>query len=249
MLNPLTPMTFAGMLYYQGESDILRNTFYQCALPALIVAWRERAGTEVPLVLAMTHPFPYIPEDIVYLPQMRLNQAAFPGVVPAMGVAVSTDLGDREFPYNALHPHNKTAIATRMADVMSSLRHGTFEAPSTFLEATHSVYLGQAAIRLQANGPIVLDDATVTCPEGDFVTEPWQRYCATMVLVSLETSEKAVPTRYVLGDDGTSLLAVFDDGIGLAGELLVQYCIADWPVPVAYDHLHIPVLPAQFNIS
>ena len=124
MLNPLTPMSFAGMVYYQGESDIYHNSFYNCAFPAFVRSWRERSQIDLPVVMAMTHPFFYVTEDVVYLPQMRLNQASFLDIIQQFSLAVTIDLGDQEFPSESLHPHNKTLIAQRLASSMVSLRSG-----------------------------------------------------------------------------------------------------------------------------
>jgi len=42
MINPVVPFSLAGVLWYQGENNVVRGYEYRIAFPALIKAWREK---------------------------------------------------------------------------------------------------------------------------------------------------------------------------------------------------------------
>ena len=108
MIAPMVPYAIRGVLWYQGESNLIKNDrLYANKIKALITSWRANWGSELP--------FYY-----VQLPDLSYSKRKNPGhnrtdeaffreqqdaalTLPKTGVAVTTDIGD----LNNMHPPNK----------------------------------------------------------------------------------------------------------------------------------------------
>jgi sialate O-acetylesterase len=119
MLFPLVPYAFAGVVWYQGETeaDPAQNPFlYRLLFPALIEDWRALWN------------WPDMPFYWVQLPTLR-DKPLWPIVresqaaalrLPFTGMIPTIDIGQEA----RLHPTNKRAFGERLADLVLGLSYG-----------------------------------------------------------------------------------------------------------------------------
>jgi sialate O-acetylesterase len=116
MIAPMVPYALKGILWYQGESNLIKNdTLYAPKIKGLITGWRANWGRELP--------FYY-----VQLPDLYYSKRKNPGhnpvdeaffreqqdtalTLPKTGVAVTDDVGDLK----NMHPPNKKPVGERLA--------------------------------------------------------------------------------------------------------------------------------------
>ena len=149
MMAPILPFAIRGVLWYQGESNVGRDTEYRDLFPALIRGWRAawaqaavppapkeksdrkngKDTTPPPAAPADTEPFAFL---FVQLPNYadnapaadawaRLREAQTSALaLPATGMAVALDLGESAI----LHPTHKQEIGRRLALVARAQTYG-----------------------------------------------------------------------------------------------------------------------------
>jgi sialate O-acetylesterase len=116
MIAPMVPFALRGILWYQGESNLIKNDpLYAAKIKGLITGWRANWGSDLP--------FYY-----VQLPDLYYSKRKNPGhnsvdeaffreqqdaalTLPKTGVAVTTDVGD----LNNMHPPDKKPVGERLA--------------------------------------------------------------------------------------------------------------------------------------
>jgi sialate O-acetylesterase len=112
MIYPLVPLSFQGVIWYQGESNAMRAYQYRKLFPALINNWRAVWGRNE------------LPFYFVQLPNLirkaapsqsgwaELREAQLKTLsLHNTGMAVTIDIGDS----TNLHPANKTEVGLRLA--------------------------------------------------------------------------------------------------------------------------------------
>jgi sialate O-acetylesterase len=109
MIAPLLKNTFAGVLWYQGESNIAFAQEYEPLFQALIGDWRAKFQRELPFYFVQIAPFGYR-GDTVNTAQLRASQAAALSL-PHTGMVVTLDIGD---PLD-IHPKKKQEVGWRLA--------------------------------------------------------------------------------------------------------------------------------------
>ena len=112
MVAPLAPLPLAGVVWYQGESNVDWPRDYRDQLPSLIADWRAAWNSELPFVFAQLPNFgPRLqqPGDDPWA-EFREAQASALSV-PRTGMAVTIDIGDEK----NLHPPNKQEVSRRLA--------------------------------------------------------------------------------------------------------------------------------------
>lgn len=111
MIAPLTPMTFRGVIWYQGESNAGDSeSEYAALLKTLIADWRgrfDRANLPFGIVQLANYGGPAHDSKPALL---RAAQSAVAGEVPGTGLAVTIDLGN-----GSIHPPDKCAVGNRLA--------------------------------------------------------------------------------------------------------------------------------------
>ena len=121
---PLTNLSVAGVLWYQGESDCGRTTIeqFQSQLLVVIESWRELFGN-IPFIQAQLSSYAKSKN------WMPARQAQLKTAIEQAGVfCVNTiDVGDKK----DVHPRNKKAVADRMlrtafAEIYSGDRNSAF---------------------------------------------------------------------------------------------------------------------------
>ncbi|MGN1157252.1 MAG: sialate O-acetylesterase, partial [Agathobacter sp.] len=112
MIERITPYTMRGFLYYQGESDDHKPSFYDKLLTLLIKQWRADWKDEtMPFLLVQLAGLIYEDlEDIKSWCVIRENQAKVAQTVPHAGMAVIIDAGE----FNDIHPKDKEPVGERL---------------------------------------------------------------------------------------------------------------------------------------
>lgn len=126
MIHPLLPLTFRGILWYQGESDRDRNVVYNCRFPTMIKDWRKKLSEKgetsdnIPFGFVQLSPFENNASFFMEYPRLRWAQTASKGFVPNplmenTFMATAMDLPDFDSPYGRIHPRYKQEIGRRLS--------------------------------------------------------------------------------------------------------------------------------------
>ena len=110
MLKPLIPYTIAGVIWYQGESNVVRYEQYRTLFPRMIKNWRDDwAQGEFPFYFVQIAPFKYkgSPGLAAYLREAQLMALS----VPNTGMAITMDVGEE----HDIHPKEKKPVGERLA--------------------------------------------------------------------------------------------------------------------------------------
>ena len=112
MIAPLPPFAIKGVIWYQGETNVLRRNglAYFDRMKALIEGWRGAWDSDFPFYFVQIAPWSgrYEPGQ---LPALWEAQAASLKI-PHTGMAVTTDLVDN---IADIHPRNKLDVGNRLA--------------------------------------------------------------------------------------------------------------------------------------
>ncbi|MGE3308971.1 MAG: sialate O-acetylesterase [Limisphaerales bacterium] len=122
MIYPLIPYAIAGAIWYQGESNASRAHEYGRLFPTLIKNWRADWGQgEFPFLAVQLAPWDKnknrSEEEITATPmesdwaELREAQLMSTRVLPKVGMAVITDVGDKD----DIHPTKKRPVGARLA--------------------------------------------------------------------------------------------------------------------------------------
>ena len=121
MVQPLAPFALRGVLWYQGESnliDVNDSARYPDKMEALIRGWREvwqEADLPFYYVQIAPHFYHVIRRQVVISPESEAEfwEAQVAALrIPHTGMAVTTDLVDDLFD---IHPRNKQDVGLRLA--------------------------------------------------------------------------------------------------------------------------------------
>ena len=113
MINPLIPYAIAGVLWYQGESNVDRAYQYKTSFPLMITDWRNRWKQNFPFLFVQISSFGGFQNSNFGSGWAELREAQNAALqLPNTGVAVTTDIGDA---YN-IHPKDKLDVGYRLAD-------------------------------------------------------------------------------------------------------------------------------------
>jgi len=123
MIAPLIPFAIKGVIWYQGESNAGRAEQYRTLFPDLIRNWRRdwREGdfTFLCVQLAPYRAIKPEPGDSAWA-ELREAQLLATKVLPKVGMAVITDVGDEK----DIHPRKKEPVATRLALAARHIAYG-----------------------------------------------------------------------------------------------------------------------------
>lgn len=122
MINPIAPYGLAGIIWYQGESNIWRAAQYRDLLPLLIQDWRRHwADQEIPFIICQLPNFePTLAMSPVDAwPELRESQSLATSL-PKTYQAVLLDLGEAE----DIHPLNKSDVGNRVAAIALAKNYG-----------------------------------------------------------------------------------------------------------------------------
>ncbi len=123
MLAPLAPMTMAGVVWYQGESNTGKAELYERQLTALMRSWRTLfEQPELPFAVVQLANFMQpsaMPQESGWA-RLRESQRRATHADERAGLVVALDLGEA----NDIHPLRKKEVAERAALVFDKLVFG-----------------------------------------------------------------------------------------------------------------------------
>lgn len=105
----------AGVIWYQGESNVHNIELHETAFPELVKSWRKQWG--------YSFPFYYVQLSSINRPSwtsFRYSQLQLLKVISNSGMAVSSDVGD---PTN-VHPPQKKPVGERLAALALHFTYG-----------------------------------------------------------------------------------------------------------------------------
>ena len=115
MIRPFAPYAVKGAIWYQGESNAGEPGRYRRFMPMLVEDWGKAfEREELPFGIVQLAAFKaFKPEQPVEedWPRLREAQSATAAAMPAVGLVVTTDIGDA----GDIHPRNKREVGRRMA--------------------------------------------------------------------------------------------------------------------------------------
>ena len=109
MIALLTPFRMAGVIWYQGEANVIFPIEYRTLFAAMIENWRNRWGQGTfPFYYVQIAPWKYADSSC----SQALREAQMMTLsVPNTGMAVTMDIGEE----NDIHPKNKHDVGDRLA--------------------------------------------------------------------------------------------------------------------------------------
>jgi sialate O-acetylesterase len=111
MIYPLIPFKIAGVIWYQGESNV-GSTVYDKTFSVLITSWRKLWKSDFPFYYVQIAPFNY-GENHFNGAIIRDAQRKVLQQVPNTGMVVTSDIS----PINDIHPKDKKSVGTRLANL------------------------------------------------------------------------------------------------------------------------------------
>ncbi len=123
MIAPLIPYAIKGAIWYQGESNAGRAHEYRTLFPDLIRNWRQDWGQGAFTFLAVQlAPFKAIKPEPAESDWAELREAQLLAtkILPKVGLAVITDVGDEK----DIHPKKKAPVGARLALAARGIAYG-----------------------------------------------------------------------------------------------------------------------------
>ncbi len=111
MIHPLVGFGIAGVIWYQGESNVGAENYTQ-TFSALITSWRSLWKKEFPFYFAQIAPFNYGPNHFGGA-EVRDAQRKTLKAVSNTGMAVTSDIS----PIDDIHPKDKKNVGIRLANL------------------------------------------------------------------------------------------------------------------------------------
>jgi len=109
MIHPLTSFNISGVLWYQGESNVVNDYAYEKLFATMIHTWREAWGKELPFYFAQIAPYRYSDFGGAEIREAQRRTLKLPNTA----MVVTSDIGDT----TDIHPRDKLSVAKRFADI------------------------------------------------------------------------------------------------------------------------------------
>ncbi|MCJ7543360.1 MAG: sialate O-acetylesterase [Phycisphaerae bacterium] len=122
MIYPLAPYGIAGVIWYQGESNVQRPDMYARVLPAMIASWRKLWGQgDYPFLFVQLSNYMERRDTPTDSNWARLREAQLKSLsVPKTAMAVTIDIGEAD----DIHPRNKQDVGRRLALAALKVAYG-----------------------------------------------------------------------------------------------------------------------------
>ncbi len=112
MVSPLIPFQIAGVIWYQGESNVGRHHQYAKLFPAMITDWRKCWGIgDFPFYYVQIAPYVYNDGLASSSALLRDAQTKTLAAIPNVGMASTIDIGMEK----DIHPTNKQEVGRRLS--------------------------------------------------------------------------------------------------------------------------------------
>ncbi|SHJ02627.1 sialate O-acetylesterase [Pseudozobellia thermophila] len=121
LVHGLTPFKIAGVIWYQGESNVSRHARYKKLFAEMVGSWRNAWGYDFPFYYVQIAPYKYKnPEEGVYL---RNAQREALKVIPRSGMVVVSDIAT----VDNIHPPNKQDVGLRLANLALKKAYNSYD--------------------------------------------------------------------------------------------------------------------------
>jgi sialate O-acetylesterase len=120
MIHPLLPFAVKGAIWYQGESNAGRAAEYRTLFTTMIADWRKLWRAELPFLCVQLAPYHAGDADGVSWAELREAQFLATRKLPAVGIAVITDVGE----LFDIHPQQKEPVGQRLALAARGIAYG-----------------------------------------------------------------------------------------------------------------------------
>lgn len=110
MIAPFTRYAVAGVIWYQGESNVPTATGYDKLMRTMITSWRKAWGRELPFYYVQIAPYKY---GNTNAPLLREAQAQTLGLSKT-GMVIVSDLTEN---VKDIHPRQKKGVGERLANL------------------------------------------------------------------------------------------------------------------------------------
>lgn len=199
MIEPITRYKIAGVLWYQGETNVANADTYHVLFPTLIQSWRKAWGYDFPFFFAQIAPFTYnetptCGADIRNAQRQTLS-------MPNTGMVVTADITSDTM---NIHPTNKHDVGKRFAHIALNKVYNKPQFPvSGPLYKSHTTKGDVVTIAfdyaqgLYAKSPIT---GFQIAGEDQIFTKADAKIKGNMVLVSSKLVAKPVYVRYSYGN-------------------------------------------------
>ena len=117
MIHPISNLKFRGVLWYQGESNVIRQESYEQIFSGLINDWHEQFGFNFPFYFVQIAPYHYYNKNSAVLREAQLNTLQR---VKNTGMVVSLDIGEQY----KIHPGKKKEVGERLAFIALNQDYG-----------------------------------------------------------------------------------------------------------------------------
>jgi len=119
MIHPILRYDIAGVLWYQGESNVGTHATYASLFTRMIDAWRKGWGKAFPFYFVQIAPYDYGSDNVngALLREQQTMASSF----PRTGMVVISDLVDT---VSDIHPRKKREVAMRLADLALADTYG-----------------------------------------------------------------------------------------------------------------------------
>lgn len=120
MIHPIQQFKLAGVLWYQGESNVANALGYQELFTNMITSWRRGWGYDFPFYYVQIAPYKYgTPENGAVLRDQQRRTLGLPNT----GMVVVSDICT----IDDIHPTNKQDVGLRLANLALKRVYGVFD--------------------------------------------------------------------------------------------------------------------------
>jgi sialate O-acetylesterase len=122
MIAPLLPYNIKGAIWYQGENNAPNAARYRDIYPNMIRDWRRHWNDDFTFICVQLAPFKPIQAEPVESDWAELREAQLLAtkILPKVGMAVITDVGDEK----DIHPGKKEPVGQRLALAARAIAYG-----------------------------------------------------------------------------------------------------------------------------
>lgn len=203
MIRPLLPFTFAGVIWYQGETNVDNPHFYGHLIKNMIESWRREAGRCFPFYQVQIAPYLYNSKNYSSA-LVREAQEWVTRHTAETGLAVISDCVED---LSTIHPINKRPVGKRLADIALAKKYKVLNRihESPFLK--HSEVKGDKIVLTFSsaqNGIVCRDKEAIGMeiagPDGIFVKANVSINKENQLLISSPKIKTPVSARYCFDD-------------------------------------------------
>lgn len=122
MIAPITSFSIAGVIWYQGESNVGSPFTYQRLLTAMIKSWRKKWNHDFPFYFVQIAPYNYETSNVAAILREAQTKCT---AIENTGMVVISDLVDN---INDIHPKLKKEVGERLAVTVLAKTYGKGDA-------------------------------------------------------------------------------------------------------------------------